>query len=201
MHDSSTTFPENGNETATRNTRVTVFEPSVSKDPFEEYPELRDIAEFAELTSGEYRFVYHYANRTSDLYEVTPKNVKISKCFDRAFGARASASSKQNYLTEMFPERVVNALARMREINPTVRIRAKSMVEKIFSSYENILSTAQTENMDMGEAGKFVTLTKTITETLPALVEQMEHPYGVKDKKTNEDRNEENVFDQVMKNS
>lgn len=160
--------------------RVTVFEPSPFKDPFDEFPELRDIEEFSALTPNEYRFCYYYANRTSEFYYTTPRNVKLSKCYDKAFGVRGSVAEKSLYLTEAFPESVTAGISRMRLVDPDVRTQAKEMVESIFKNFQKILLSARTDDMDGSELKEYASTAKMINEELDGLVDKLEHPFGVK---------------------
>lgn len=170
---------------------VVMFGPRNSKDLKRQYPELGDIKEFSSLTTGELLFSWYYANPTSPFVMDANMSDKLraSNAFGIAFPTVTKESTKEEYLSLNFPERVRQAIDRWRRFNPTVRIRAKSIVEKALENMEKLVEMKMEDFVEIDEDGNkkinwtgrnsYVNSIAKISDTLPQLIAQVETGFGI----------------------
>ncbi len=184
----------------------TLFGPTNEKDLKRQYPELKEVVEFKDLTTGELLFVWWYSNATSPLVKddnLTEKQ-RSMRAYEESFKSHPNESRKTAYYSLNFPDKIRLAVDRMIKFEPTVRIRSKSISETILSNFEKMAKVNMTDFEEIGEDGSkkinwtgrnnYVTSAKTILQTLPDLIRQVEEGFGVKDRKGT-DTNGEKAID------
>ena len=165
---------------------VFLFKPT-SQDMKIEYPELRDVKEFMELKTAEFKFVWYYGNRTSPYFEfATGDRNKIIACMTEAFGRNFDKNSEDNrrYLSGNFPPKIKGAIERMSRYSPSARLRAKMAAEKVFNILEKSLvvdeSMQKLIDEDLEVKKKFLDLSVKVTESMPDVVSQIEEGFGIR---------------------
>lgn len=162
-----------------------IFIPADGKDMRAEYPELNTVEAFANLSNAELVFVWLLANRTSplcpdndkDRNKATKKALEWSKLWNLLDNATCMEYGKQR-----FPNKIVNALNKMAAYNPTQRMKAKMMVEKMFNNLSKMVDVSEEElqKMELGEKKQYADLVKTVTNSLDELIVSNEDAYGIK---------------------
>lgn len=162
-----------------------IFVPADGKDMRAEYPELNNIEAFVTLSNAEMVFVWLMANRTSPLCAGNHPDRKKAT-------AKALAWSKLNklldnktlldYGEQKFPTKLVNALNKMMAFNPSVRMKAKLMTEKMLLNLSKMVDVSEEElkEMSLSEKASYAGLVKTITNSLDELIVSTEDAYGIK---------------------
>lgn len=188
-------------------TNMILFGPTNEKDLKRLYPELKEADEFRNLTTGEMLFVWHFANATSDLVknDNLPEKSRAIAAYDKAFKSHPNEERKRQYYSLNFPDKIRLAIDRMKRYEPTIRIRSRVIAETILENFEKMVkvdledfnTTDEVGNTEINWTGRnnYVTSAKTILQTLPDLINQVEHGYGVKDKKGSADSNGEKAID------
>ena len=160
-----------------------LFEPG-DKDIRIEYPELAEVEEFADLKTAELLFVWYYANRSSPFYYVKNDRHKISNCIYHSFGKELTKEDKGKYQSRNFPQKIRDAIERMEHYNPSVRLKAKLTIERIFLNLQNMteVSKEMKEDMDSDLAlrKQYVELSTKVAQDIPGIVRQLEEGFGIK---------------------
>lgn len=162
-----------------------VFIPADGKDMRTEYPELRSIDAFASLSNNELIFVWLVGNRTSPLYLGDSKNRKdsIRKALDWSkLTEHFQPAVLSEFINEQFPTKIQSAINKMTSFNPSVRMKAKMMTEKMLGNLSKMVDVSEEELSDMTlqEKSSYAGLVKTITNSLDELIVANEDAYGVK---------------------
>lgn len=185
---------------------MVLFGPMNEKDLKRQYPELNDVAEFKKLTTGELLFVWWYSNQTSPLVkdENLAEKQRAMGAYDKAFKSHANEQRKIDYYSLNFPDYIRLAIDRMKKFEPSIRIRSRMISETILENFEKMSKVNMDDFVETDENGaktinwtgrnNYVTSAKTILNTLPDLIRQVEEGFGVKDKKGN-DTNGEKAID------
>jgi hypothetical protein len=155
-----------------------VFLPS-KKSMKTEYPELDDVVEFKDLSNRELVFVWWYANQTSPYFDMKDIKHKTALCIKESFGSKLSKDDIDSFIEGNFPEKISIAIQRMKRFNPSVRMKAKMMNEKILTDYMQMLSK-NVADMDTKDAKAYVDVTKIISQNLNDLVSDIENSFGIK---------------------
>lgn len=163
---------------------IKLFEPT-NKDLRIEYPELMDIDEFRDLTPRELNFVWYFANRTSPYSKEKNKKKKVELSIKQGYGEGATHKIRVDFVAGKFPEKVRNAIGRMERFNPSVRMKAKQSVEKIFERLRQLVDISREElnEMDLSEKSSYTNLAIKVSENLPKIVGQLEQSFGIQTKK------------------
>jgi len=170
---------------------IVMFGPKNGKDLKRQYPELSEIKEFTNLSQGELLFSWYYANPTSPL--VTDSNMsdklRASNAFNISFPSSVKDVTKEEYMSLNFPDRVRQAIDRWRKFNPTVRQRAKSIVEKALDNMEKMVDMEMSDFVEKDDEGNktinwtgrnsYVNSIAKISDTLPQLIAQVESGFGI----------------------
>ena len=173
------------NDVNAEKTKTFLFVPSDGKDMRTEYPELGSIPEFATLTNTHLVFVWLVGNRTSSLniaddfdkQNKIHKALKLSKLWDKL-----STEDLSNYGFGRFPQNIQSAIQKMMSFNPTARMRAKIISEKMFSNLEKMVDVPEEElsEMSLAEKNAYSNLVKNVTNVIDDLIVSNEEAYGVK---------------------
>lgn len=162
---------------------IILFEPQGKGDLRVDYPELGEVEEFASLNNKDMSFVWYWANKTSPYYHIKNKMEKVRHCIKKAYGDKyLSEKDRNNYYSMKFPPKVQVAIETMSQYNPSIRDRAKTIVEKIFDNFEEIasISVDEIKAMETDEKEDYVGLAQKVIDKMPSLVGQIEGGFGVK---------------------
>lgn len=159
---------------------MTIFEPT-GRDMKDEYPELAEIEEFADLKNKEIRFCWYIANRTSPLVKLNKKD-RIAKALTFCYGDAIDRPDLQKIKDGKLPDRLLAGMKRMASFNPSVRIRAKYYIEYGFDKLSELIAITEKTmvSMDSDERKKYADLIFKMATELPEMVKLQERGFGVK---------------------
>lgn len=175
---------------------TTIFAPTKGKDMKVEYPELATVKEFFTLRNQELAFVWYYSNRTSPFAIETDERRVISSLKESGMYQSLSENELNKYRELVFPEEINIAIKRMKQFNPSIRMRAKMMYEKALDNLEALID-ADVRIMSLEEKKSYSVLIKNVNEILPDVVLKVEESFGVKTKSSKEKGS--TVMDKVVK--
>ena len=144
------------------------------------YPELKRIKEFEGLTAVQLITIWWYANPTSELVASLEDNTaRIKESLKRA-NFTPDRTLNADLLKLNFDEKWANAIERMSKVEPGIREKARSMIEKLIENYEDMCDPDQYTDKDgLQDIKKFVDATTKIAQELPGLITKMEEGFGV----------------------
>jgi len=144
------------------------------------YPELKRIKEFEGLTAVQLITIWWYANPTSELVAgIADNKARIVESLKRA-NFTPDRTLKADLLKLNFDEKWANAIERMGQVEPGIREKARSMIEKLIENYEDMCDPDQYTDKDgLQDIKKFVDATTKIAQELPGLITKMEEGFGV----------------------
>lgn len=157
------------------------------------YPELKANKKFEDIPSDEFLFIWLYACASSP---IDPDfNDKI-----RATTAAAEAikdlDKRRKFAEREFPEKVKEAIEEMKKYNPDVRMVAKRIIQTTFINLEKLTKVDDNSFTYLDEEGnkktdwtgrkQYVDSVAKISETLPGLIEQMEHNFGISEQRNDQ---------------
>lgn len=165
-----------------------MFSPIGIKENYykETYPELKKIKEFDVIKDNYLRFVWWIANTTSPLvnkYEEISE--RIPYAIDSVWGDKLKKLDKENLLKGNFEATLETAIYKMSELDISARDKSKTMVDKIFDQFEEIVSNGYDEFKDKDDVVNYASYVSTmnkITEALPNLIDLKEKGFGIKNK-------------------
>jgi hypothetical protein len=175
----------------------TIFEPS-KKDLKVEYPELSKVEEFGMLSNKELLFVWLYSNKSSS-YEKYSKNpsIKVKMCLKDAFDQKLDAEKRKRYENLEFEDKLKEAMARMRSFNPSLRMKNKLMLDKVYRNLELMASMDEEEEIIKGlpieQKKQYADFAAKIISTLDDITDKLENAYGVRVKKQTNNKSEQDV--------
>lgn len=171
-----------------------IFKPEGTKDIRRMYPELNAMPEFKDLKVKELLMVWYYACPSSDIRmaENRDDRWRIEKAIEEVYGNDMDSEAKVKYVQLHFPETIKRAIERMKRFEPEIRSRSKAMLNKIFNTYENMVSVDKDSFRIFDEKGvdqginfvaqnQYVNFCAKISEILPSLIKQVEEGFGVVD--------------------
>ena len=134
--------------------------------------------------------VWWYANPTSELViNMEDDRSRIKEALQRA-NFKADRALNADLLKLNFDEKWANAIERMSKVEPGIRDKARSMIEKLIENYEDLCEPDQYTDKDgVKDAKKFVDATSKIAQELPGLISKMEEGFGVSHRDDEEDEN------------
>ena len=162
-----------------------LFEPA-SKEMRIDYPELAEIKEFASLKTKEMKFVWYYANRTSQYFNSTKgERNKVLACIYYSFGDSITDEEKSRYITGNFPQKIKAAIEKMEHFDPSARLKAKMAIEQIFLNLQQMIEIDDDMKNkikeDLAMRKQYVELSTKVASDLPAIVRQMEEGFGLRE--------------------
>lgn len=166
----------------------TLFLPS-SKDIKVEYPELATIAEFIMLRDAQLKFVWYYANSTSDILALYPldDNKRCLAAFEKSgLKKHMNPQEKHDFLSLNFTPDIKAAIERMKSFDVSTREKGKIAIEKMFNNLTQMasLTADNLKIMDLSEKKEYASLVKTSLEVMPDLIQKMEEGFGIRKRKT-----------------
>ena len=174
---------------------ITVFDPrGLNPQKYKaSYKELSDTPEFKPLTGKELVFVWFYSNKTSPLIttNMLPEN-RVLRALQLAemikpkdsndIGKYLNSRELDNYLDLVFPDYIKIAMDKMAEFQPGIRDAARTMLVSVFNNLKKVEDLSNYTDKDGGyDMGAYMRATKTLSETLPSIIAQLEHGFGVKE--------------------
>jgi hypothetical protein len=189
-------------ESSKKKSEGLVFSPRGTRDLRVYHPELSTVDEFKPLTAVELRFVWCFSVLYLDV-----KNFKdrITKSVVDSYGKNIDEWDLNKLINNEIPIKLERAIEKMISFDPTPRLKARYITERIFSAYNTIVDidvkeaftvrkktldgTLIEEEMDWGKLSQFVNATSKITEAIPKMIEELEQGYGFgKSKESDQDR-------------
>jgi hypothetical protein len=150
------------------------------------YPELKANKKFEDIPNDEFLFVWYYACLSSPIDPGLPDAIRARTA---AAEALKDHDKKRKFSSLEFPEKIKEAIEEMKKYNPDVRMLAKRIIQTTFNNLEK-LTNVDTDSFTYEDAeGKkrtdwtgrkqYVDSVAKISETLPSLIAQMEHGFGI----------------------
>lgn len=164
-------------ETATQE-KPGVFVPKGTANYFSQYPELREIEEFANLTEPEMKFVFYHYSPDSPF-----ANLKAADRFVRSSDMSfTNGSAKQAFAPSAIPETIERAGQRMAQVNLGLRTQADVVVKQMFRNLTAMMAVDEKTiaSMPIDEKKKYVSMAKDATETLAEMISTMERGFGLR---------------------
>lgn len=163
-----------------------LFAPTSNRDLRKQYPELKDVPEFTNLTPKEMRFVYYYCAYYKD--GVKNNRERIVKAVKKSLAEVLSEKEKVEYHNGNFPNNVRLAIARWDKFDLSVRLKAKVTVDKIFDNIQNMIDVDMDKDFldkdgktDFNKKKQYVDTSITIAESFPKLIKMQEEGFGITD--------------------
>ena len=169
-----------------------LFAPKTDKGLFFDYPELREFAELKSLNKKDLLFVWYYACEVSPFSKISSdqkRAISSLEAVNKNLG-RFSDSMMKTYSNLAFPPKIDEAIKRMSGFRVGIRVRAKMMIEKTMTNYEDIVSMDvngedfidEKGERDFDKQKKYVDATTTIMKHLPVLIQQAETGFSISQK-------------------
>jgi len=174
--------------------RTYIFVPADGKDMRVAYPELATIDSFNLLTDKELTFVWLISNKTSPLAKENRKvsdTIAIKQALEWSkLDKYLTAQESLDYRAEKYPSKIQGAINKMSTFNPSTRMKAKIITEKVFNNISKMVDVSEEElqNMSLQEKKSYADFAKTVTNTLDELIIANEEAYGVKTVKKREQK-------------
>lgn len=176
-------------------TEFTIFDPRVvePENYFVRYPELKRMPELENLTSREAIFIWWYANPTSPLYEIRDRSERVKKALEKS-EYTPSKNQVDRILELRFSDQMAQAIDRVSQLVPSVRLDAWRMANSIFSQYKKIIERGtddytEDEVIDDPEKGqviyrtvdhkKYVEAVASVFKEMPTMLKTIEEGFGV----------------------
>jgi len=165
---------------------------------FREYPELKEYKEFNGLSNAEMAFVWHVSNPTSDLVlTIEDLSERRKAAYEKIWG-NTNDTRYVDYVSGNIPEKVRAGCERMRNFNPSTRMRAKMMTDQMFSDFETIMKKKMSENDDPVKIKAMAEVKLKIAGELPDLIKRLEGGFGFKDEIKDSDKREPTFMDNIL---
>lgn len=183
----------------------------------QEYPELRDITIFNDVTDAQLRFAWLIGNPTSDNFgDTSIENIKA--CIQQSFGEKLSEMDRKKYLSGEFPHVVRDAIKAWGAFNVSARMMAKMATEENFMNLikmssvpdfieeivempdekNQIVERKTKRNLTFEEKKQYAELAIKINNALPGMVSQMEGGFGIRGEITKKERGARTMMDSIM---
>ena len=150
-----------------------VFEPT-QNNYLNDYPELRKIEDFKNLSEEELRFVFYFYSQSSPFFKNSRQD-RIIKSIDIAFSGKLITFNQRE-----IPPHIETAGQRMAKFNVALRTQADIVVRQMFYNIKAVSSIPEKQvmSMDVGEKKQYVEMSLKVSETLPNLVKLLEEGFG-----------------------
>lgn len=186
---------------------IILFEPS-KRDMLIDYPELKEYEVFKNISKSDMKFVWYVSNRTSPIIR-EPKLKRIKMAAELAYDKKRLSNNervKKIYEEQMLPKDMLEAIEVMASFNPSFRMEAKMLNEHNFNMLKSLVYVSESERsiMDIEDKKRYADLILKTTNALNPMISNMENGYGIKIKKTSEEKfelkaNVSDVVDRVEK--
>jgi len=174
---------------------IRTFDPTNIKaeDYRHRYPELERESCFDGLSARALIFIWHYANKSSDLFIYEQDDyIRVAEALKRS-GFNPGKTEKERLLSLQFDSQTALAIQKMNSYDTNARFKSYCMVKKIFDQYQTIVDlgpNAFKESTTKGEGEKAVTteevdykkyvdISAKIANELPELLVKLEEGFAV----------------------
>lgn len=168
-----------------------IFGPKNGKVIKSMYPELASNKAFKDITNEELTFVWYFACESSPIDDGMAPEFRAMSAAAKAFGDDAAKKAKFGAME--FTERVKEAIDQMRKYKPEARAMAQRIIQVSFSNLYAMAKVNQDDFIEEEDDGKggtvkkinfsarkqYVETVSKISETVPELLKQLEHNFGV----------------------
>jgi hypothetical protein len=185
-----------------------IFMPKSANAIFTDYPDLKSIPEFRNLSNMDMLFVWYFACEASPFYRVSSDARRTELAMEQSylkytkdeFDKKRIANLKAGQLGE----RIEEAVIRMRKFRIGPRVRAAMMVEKMLDNLEKIVSIDASDEtkfankdgeLDFAKYKSYVDSAQKASQMLPELISQMEVGFNVVRKKKEGEESEGSFLD------
>lgn len=189
---------------------VVLFSPDGVRNLKDYHPELAKYSEFKTLTGIEMKFVWCYAILYRD---ITDHKARVLKSIYDSYGTLCDFDTQKLCRGE-FSRKIKTAIDKMGAFDPSPRLKARYITERIFAAYNTIIEidvkeafTVKTktkdgdcvnEEMDWGKLSQFVTATKNISLALPDMIQKLEEGFGFGRNKESVKEDESGLAEEFM---
>lgn len=180
---------------------IILFGPRNGKMLKHAHPELALHPEFKDLSNEEFYFVWLYASQSSS---INPDLAEAIRADISARKAITDPDKQATYSALDFPEKIKEAIEKMKVFSPDARYVAKRTIQDIFHNIQRMakvdmddfVETDEDGNKKINWAGRkqYVDSAAKISEFLPNLLVQLEQGFGI-DVKTGKEMNDEKTID------
>lgn len=182
--------------------KIVLFGPRSNKALQRQYPELSKEPEFKDLAGDEMHFAWLMGNPSSPVDPEWTPQVRMTNAAAVAF--ISNPEKKKLYSSGAYSDAVKIAIERMSRYAPEARLVAKRIVQTIFQNYQKMVDVdvdkdflttkkvgkgedaEEITEMDWTGRKQYIDSVKTIAETLPNLIKQLEEGFGIELKKGEE---------------
>jgi len=141
------------------------------------YPELTKVKEFKKLSPDEVLFAWYYAI----YFGKAQSGVRLESSMDFAFYGKLSPEQEADYRNLKFSEEVAGAINKFQTYNLDIRTETKFMDQAMLQNWKRITMIDVMSLEDWDEKKKYVDVSRTIMNEIPALVARIEEGYGVRE--------------------
>lgn len=180
---------------------IILFGPRNGKMLKHAHPELALHPEFKDLSNEEYYFVWLYASQSSSINPDLAEQIRAGIAARKAF---SDTDKQQIYAALDFPEKIKEAIEKMKVFSPDARYVAKRTIQDIFHNIQQMAKVDMADFVEEDEEGKkkinwagrkqYIDGAAKISEFLPNLLIQLEQGFGI-DVKTGKEMNDEKTID------
>ena len=97
-------------------------------------------------------------------------------------GKYLNSRELDNYLDLVFPDYIKIAMDKMAEFQPGIRDAARTMLVNVFNNLKKVENIENYKDKDSEyDMGAYMRAAKNLSETLPSIIAQLEHGFGVKE--------------------
>jgi len=166
-----------------------IFFPNSKRQLSLDYPELYENEDFRKLNRNEQLFVWYYACKASPYHDLDDIDERLNLCIFASFGSKIDKNIKAKYMAEKFPEKIQKGLDFMSKFEPSLRIRAKILTDKMLINIEKLIDVDVDDadefknkdgEMDWSKKKAYIDSCEKATKMLPELIRQAEESYGVR---------------------
>ena len=145
---------------------------------FQNYPELKSIPEFEQLTEPEMKYVFYMYNHSSPFVKCNRAD-RHMKSLDMSFN---NGNTDKRFPIANIPDYIEQAGDVMSKVNIGVRTQADNMVRQMFSNFSKITNVDEVTlaAMDLDDKKRYVEMVVKATEALPVMISSMEQGFGTR---------------------
>ena len=168
------------------------------------YPELLTFEEFEPLKDDELAVCWWYACPSSPILNMEDGQRMFQAAAEVWKSNEIAWAYSEEFMENRLPnqEQMLEAIERMKTINPTVREKAYGMVNKMFEQFEQLLDRDITQYKKADgtiDSNSYVAVRQRIQAQLPKLIEQMEAGFGTHKFKEMKERAGQQNIDEFLK--
>lgn len=166
--------------------KFSLFYPKSSAGLLNDHPELRGVDEFKSLSRNDLLFVWYYSCEVSPVIHYRP-NRRVERALEYSYGDNIDLRKKNDYCSLNFPDKVINAISKMKTYKIGPRMRSRVMAENIMDNFEKIISVDVSSdefldedgNTDWDKKNKYVSASINVSKNLSTIISQVEGGFGI----------------------